>query len=144
MISPSVKFPFYAKASLIFIGLFALMGMLYIGQHIIVPIIYATILAILINPLVQFFVRKKMGRVFAITLSLALVFVVIIAFFVLLSTQMSIFSDAKPLLFTRFDQTSADIIAWAARNFNVSADLSNIGEFQIYFVAQVGERGQRE
>ena len=55
------KVPFYAKASLIFIGLFAFIGMLYIAQHIIVPIIYATIIAILMNPLVQFFVRKNWG-----------------------------------------------------------------------------------
>ena len=38
-----LKFPFYAKAFLIFIGLFAFIYMLDLGQHIIVPIIYFTI-----------------------------------------------------------------------------------------------------
>ena len=41
-----IKLPFYAKASLIFIGLFAFIGMLYIAQGIIIPLIYSTIIAI--------------------------------------------------------------------------------------------------
>jgi hypothetical protein len=57
----TIKIPFYAKAALIFISGFALTFTLYIGQDIIVPIIYATIVAILLNPLVSYLTRVKVN-----------------------------------------------------------------------------------
>jgi predicted PurR-regulated permease PerM len=54
-----LKAPFYAKMSLVFIGLFAFISMLCIAQRIIVPIIYATIIAIVLSPVVDFFTQKK-------------------------------------------------------------------------------------
>ena len=55
----SFKPPFYAKVALIFISVFAFVYTLHIGQDIIIPIVYATIVAILLNPLVNYLIRKK-------------------------------------------------------------------------------------
>ena len=60
-----LKVPFYAKASLTFIGLFAFVGMLYIGQSLIVPLIYSTIIAIVLSPLVTALVKRGFNRVLA-------------------------------------------------------------------------------
>ena len=56
------KIPFYAKAALIFISAFAFVYTLYIGKEIIVPIVYASILAILLNPFVNYLIRKSINR----------------------------------------------------------------------------------
>jgi len=64
-----IKIPFYAKAALISIGAFALVYTLVAGQAIIVPIVLATILAILFNPFVTFLVSRKINRIVSISLS---------------------------------------------------------------------------
>ena len=54
-----LKLPFYAKASLILIGLFVFFNILYTVQNIIVPIIYSVILAIVLSPVVAFLEKKN-------------------------------------------------------------------------------------
>lgn len=98
------KIPFYAKASLIFIGVLAFISVLYISQHIIVPVIYATIIAIVLSPVVNFFVKHKMNRIVAITLTIIIVIVFIISMLTLLSSQASMFSESFPKLIARFNQ----------------------------------------
>ena len=121
----TAKVPFYAKASLIFIGFFAFISMLYVGQRIIVPVIYATILAIVLSPLVDFLVRKKMNRVLAITLSLTLVLGIIILFVLFFSSQMSLFTESFPKLVDKFYDTLQRSVAWVSANFNISAQKIN-------------------
>jgi len=55
----NVTIPFYAKIALISISCFALVFILHYGQNIILPIVYALILAILLNPLVNLFFKKN-------------------------------------------------------------------------------------
>jgi predicted PurR-regulated permease PerM len=52
VINEELKFPFYAKASIFIIGLFALVTILYIAQAIILPLIFAIIIAIVLHPVV--------------------------------------------------------------------------------------------
>ena len=68
----SLKFPLYAKFTLILIGVFVFIYTLYIGKQIILPIIYATITAIILNPLVNFLVKKRVNRIVAIALAVLL------------------------------------------------------------------------
>ena len=56
MIKSEIQLPFYAKASIFFIGLVAFVAILYIAQGIIVPIVFSVIVAILLHPVVNFFV----------------------------------------------------------------------------------------
>lgn len=116
----TTKVPFYAKASLILIGFFAFISILYIAQRIIVPVIYATILAIVLSPLVDFLVRKKINRVLAITLSLALVLGVIILFILFFSSQMSLFTESFPKLLDKFTETLHRLVIWVSQHFNIS------------------------
>ena len=63
MESTTTTLPAYAKFSLISVGIVAFTYILYVGQGIIVPLIFATILSILLNPLVNFLTRKGVNRV---------------------------------------------------------------------------------
>ncbi len=121
----TVKYPFYARASLIFIGLFAFITILYIGQRIIVPIIYATIIAIVINPLVIFFVRKKLNRVFAISISLTIVFSATVLFLILIYSQLSVFAESVPKIIDKFSETLNEGVTWLSYNFNISTKKIN-------------------
>src|SRR5437868_3039579 len=97
-----LKYPFYAKASFVFIGLFAFIGMLFIAQRIIVPVIYSTIIAIVLSPIVDFFVRKKINRIIAISITLILVIFTTILIITLLSFELMQFSDSFPKLIEKF------------------------------------------
>ena len=119
------KIPFYAKASLIFIGLFAFIATLYVAQRILLPIIYSTIIAIVLSPLVGFFVRKKMNRILAITVSLTLLCLVITLFVVLLCSQLTLLAESFPKLVDKFYETLNGSVAWASDNFNISTKKIN-------------------
>ena len=118
--SAILKTPFYAKACLIFIGLFAFISVLYIAQSIILPILYSILIAISLSPLVVYFVRKKMNRVLAIAISLAIVFLATVMLILLISSQASMFTDSFPLLLDKFYETLNNAVHWISSNFNVS------------------------
>jgi predicted PurR-regulated permease PerM len=116
----NLKFPYYAKVSLIFIGIVALMFMLYIGRGIIVPLIFATILAIVLHPIVNFLVHIRINRVVAIIITLTLTSLVIIALGSFLISQIVRFSDSWPKMAEKFTGYSNEIITWTSANFDVS------------------------
>jgi predicted PurR-regulated permease PerM len=122
----SIKFPFYAKASLILIGLFSFISMLYIGQRIIVPVIYSIIIAIVLSPIVNFFVRKKLNRILAIAITITLVIFTTLLVIALLSSQMMLFSDSFPKLIEKFNQLLNQSIEWTSANFNISTTKINV------------------
>ncbi len=120
------KVPFYARASLIIMGFFTLVTMLYIIQDIIVPIIYAIMIAILLVPLVDFFVRKKMNRVLAITISLTMLGLTVLLGFILLSAQLSAFTESFPKLIDRFSEILNSTVIWVSTHFNISLKKVNL------------------
>ncbi len=120
------KFPFYAKVSFVFIGLFAFISMLFIAQGIIVPIIYSTIIAIVLSPMVDYFTKKKVNRIVAISLTLVLVIFTTIFFIALLSKQMMQLSDSFPKLIEKFHQVMDQSVIWISGNFNISQEKVNI------------------
>jgi predicted PurR-regulated permease PerM len=120
------KVPFYAQATLIIIGLFALITILYIGRSIIVPFVFATIISILLSPAVNFFVRIKINRIIAIAITLLFTILVIASFSTLLIAQMSRFSESLPLLAEKFTEVLNQLITWASGYFDISTQKINI------------------
>ncbi len=115
-----LKFPFYAKVTLLLVGLYVLISMLSITQGIILPVIYATLIAILISPVINFLVRKKINRVVAIAgvLILALLFTAtVIALFL---SQVSMLSEAMPQLTEKFQQLIDQCVTFVSANLNIS------------------------
>ena len=114
-----LKLPFYAKATIFLIGGFALLTMLYIAQHIIVPIIFAIIIAIALHPLVCFLVRLRINRVIAIIITLLLSFIVIAAFGTLLFSQAIRFGESWPILVDKFTAMLNRTITDASGYFDI-------------------------
>lgn len=113
------KIPFYAKAALLLVGLYVFINMLYIGQGIIVPLVFSIILAILLLPVVNFFVRLKINKVIAIIITLVLTFLVIAAFGALIFSQASRFSESWPVLVDKFSLMLKDTIGGISDYFDV-------------------------
>jgi predicted PurR-regulated permease PerM len=97
-----LKTPFYVKASLLLIGLFAFLSMLFIARSIIVPIVFALIIAIVLHPVVSFFVRIKINRVIAVIITLLLTTVIMAVLGILIISQVSRFSESWPQLVEKF------------------------------------------
>ncbi|MGB4969258.1 MAG: AI-2E family transporter [Saprospiraceae bacterium] len=115
----TLKFPFYAKFAFIVIGLTAVVCTMYFGQHIIVPLIYATIIAILLNPLVNLLVRKNINRVVAISFVVFLAILVVLSIVYLISAQITLFNDSYPLLKERFNEIWLRSMHWISVHFNI-------------------------
>jgi predicted PurR-regulated permease PerM len=120
VIPKDLKLPFYAKASLCCIGLYAFVSVLYIAQAIIVPFIFSIIFAVVLHPVVNFMVRKGINRVVAISLALTLSILIIAALGAFLVSQLSTLADSWPKLVDRFTEIFNQNIRWASGYFDIS------------------------
>jgi predicted PurR-regulated permease PerM len=122
MIGKDLKLPLFVKAILFLIGLYVLFTMLYIAKSIIVPLLFATILAILLHPVVVFFVRLRINRLIAIIITLLLTVVVITAFGSLLISQGVRLAESWPILVEKFNGTLDQTVVWASDYFDVKPE----------------------
>ncbi len=121
MTDEKLKLPLFTKASVFVIGLCALLAIMYIAKSIIIPVVFAIIFAIVLHPVVNFFVRKKINRVFAIVITLFLTFLVIAAFGLLFFSQASRFSESWPILVDKFTEILNQTITWASGYFDINS-----------------------
>lgn len=105
MTNRGLQLPFSMRASIFFIGLVAFVAILYIAQGIIVPLVFSIIVAILLHPVVNFFVRIGINRILAIVITLFLTSLVLVAFFILIFSQASQFGESWPILVDKFTET---------------------------------------
>ncbi len=120
-----VNLPFYAKASLIIIGLFVFVHMLALGRSIIVPLLFAVVISILLSSAVDFLVSKKIDRTLAISISLLATLALGALLIVWLISQANLFVDALPELNAKLDVLQKEFASWFAQNFGVGARKTN-------------------
>ena len=122
MITREIQLPFYVKASLFLIGIFALIAMLYIAQGIIVPFVFSIIMAIVLHPVVNFLVDKKINRVIAIIITMILTLLVIAIFGVFLVSQAIRLSETWPKMVIKFTELFNESTSWASGYFEISPE----------------------
>lgn len=113
------KLPLYVKLSLVLVGIFVFFDILFLGKSIIVPLIFAWILAILLNPVVNFFTRVRIPRVLAIVTAILLLIVVVFGVFYFIETQTSKFSSSLPQLKQRSQELINQCLAWVTEKFHI-------------------------
>jgi predicted PurR-regulated permease PerM len=121
-----LNFPFYAKASLIIVGLSAFITMLYLGKDLLIPVIYAMIIAIVLSPAVNFLVKKGLNRSLAIGITLFLMIALTIFVVIILSHEIIQLSDSFPKLLEKFNQLTGQLSRWLSENFNISIRKVNL------------------
>ncbi len=119
------KLPFFARASLFCVGLYAFVAMLYIAQDIIIPLLFSIIIATVLHPVVNFFVGLKINRVLAIALTLLITIIIIGAFTVFFFSQASKFSESWPVIVEKFTLIFNQTIHWAHGYFDISSQKIN-------------------
>lgn len=111
--------PAYHKLSIIMLGLVALVAALHFAEAILVPILFALLLAMLLNPAVNFMARKRVPRIVAITIAVLLAFVALAGLAYFIVTQAAQFSETVPQLKEKFNVLLGDGERWAQRSLNM-------------------------
>ena len=117
--------PFYVRASLLIVGTYFLISMLYLAQGIILPLIYAVIIATLLSPAVDFLVRKKLNRTFSIITVSVIALIVFTGLIALIASQASLISHAWPKLIDKFTDILTQLVVWASACFHISTGRIN-------------------
>ena len=114
------QYPFYLKATVILFGIILLVYVLFNLQGIMIPLAFAMIFAILLNPLYNWFQKHKIPKILSITITLLLAFIVFGAIMYFLSSQIARFSDSLPLLKQKFSTLTTQFGQWAQLRFGVT------------------------
>jgi predicted PurR-regulated permease PerM len=117
--SSTKELPGYLKGSVFFLGIVAFFAILYIAQGIIVPLIFAVIIAILLNPAVRMFERIGIHRIIAIAITIILTFVIIASIGLLIYVQIRSFSESWPMLVDRFTEIINQSTLWFSGYFEI-------------------------
>ncbi len=115
-----IKVPFSLKFTTILLGILAFFYILYIGQDIIIPILFSMIIAIVLNPFVNFMCNKGIGRVLAIFIALFVSIIFLTALIYFIGSQLIGFSENLPQLKLRFAVMFKDTVDWISHTFNLS------------------------
>jgi len=110
------SYPFYIKAPLILLGLVLTAYILSATADIFIPVAFAMLIAILLNPL---YVRmeKRIAKVPAILLSILVAILFLIGLFYFLSTQIAGFVDKVPLIQKKAGTLMANANVWTDKHF---------------------------
>ncbi|HEX7457794.1 MAG TPA: AI-2E family transporter, partial [Ginsengibacter sp.] len=113
-INTTFKIPLYAKVSQILLGIFIMFFILYIGQAIVIPILFAFIIAILLNPVVNYLCRRKVNRFAAILISIFLAIFCLAALLYFISSQVIMFCEMLPQHEEKINTLINQSINWMA------------------------------
>ena len=112
--------PLYVKISLIIIGILAFFFILYVGQDIIVPLVFATLISILLNPVLNWLEHKGTNRILAIAITLLGAMILIAALIYFISFQIAGFSETFPQLKLKLSALLKDVEQWISHTLNIS------------------------
>lgn len=117
---PERAIPFYIKSTIVLFGLLLLTLTLYLGRDILVPLAFAGLLAVLLNPVLRILERIKVPRLLAITLTVMLAIGIVVGLAFFITFQMGQFTEAVPQLKVKLVEHYHNIQHWVAKAFNVS------------------------
>jgi len=114
-----LKEPFYKKLAFILISLALICIALIYGQDIILPILFAILLANILLPVTHFLSKRKFSKPLAILIPVVLAVLVSVSILYFLSKQVVNFMKDIPALQERVDEVSHDVQLWYKRTTGV-------------------------
>lgn len=117
--------PAYFKVSVVILGILGFFFILWIGQSILIPLTFAGIISILLNPMVNFFIGKGINRIVAITIAITLLIIIVTGIMLFIGSQASMFSDSLPQLKIKFNTLVNDALKWVSETFNIGKSKVN-------------------
>jgi predicted PurR-regulated permease PerM len=119
------KYPFYIRCTVVLFGLVLLVYCLAILQQILVPIAFALMLSILLNPLEIRLERWHFPRILAIAMVIIIGLFVLIAVGYLLYIQMASFSSELPMFKKKLTELFSKIQFKASHDWGISMTKQN-------------------
>lgn len=114
----NLSLPFYVRLALILIIIWLAMYGVYIGKSILLPFGFAFLIAILLQPVENFFLRMKIPQVPAILITLLIAFAVLFAIITFISSQVSFFVNDVPAIEKNLTRFFHDVQDWINNTFS--------------------------
>lgn len=121
----SLPLPLYAKVALLLIGLYVLIAMLAIAQAIVVPFLFGVLVSIVLHPIVNWLIQRKINRALAILITLAPVILTtgIVLFFI--TTQAGLLSSLFPNMLFKIQELLHQLLLWLSGLFHTDSIQAN-------------------
>ncbi len=114
------QYPFYIKSTVVLFGIILLTYSLINLRDILVPISFAVIISILLNPLVNRFKRSGISQVFSIVIVMLIALLVFGGILYFLSSQIVGFGDNLPLIKSKFASILHELQRWLQVKFGLA------------------------
>lgn len=118
----SVQLPLYAKLVLLLVGLIAFGYFAVISRPISVPLVFSLVIAILLNPVVEYLRRWGMGRVPAIVCALLGAMLVLVALGYFIGTQAMQLQDQLPAFKQKFTGLVTGLQNWVSTRLHMDPE----------------------
>lgn len=112
------EFPFYIKAPVIMLGLVIAVFILSVLRDILVPLAFATLIAILLNPL-SVRLERKLPKILSIIISMIIALLVVAGIAYFLSSQIAHFFDNVDAMKQKFTELLYTSQAWLEKTFGI-------------------------
>jgi len=114
------QYPFYFKSTVILFGLVLCAYILRSLGSILLPLAFAFIIAILLNPLVNKLKKHKVGDIVSILLAMLVGIIIVWGIFYFLSSQITGLGDNLPALKARFSELLLNVQHWVQQNLGLA------------------------
>ena len=115
-----LQFPLYVKAPLVLLGLALVVFTLHIASDIIFPLFFAAIFAIMLHPVEQWLLRRRVPPLLAIALTVVLGVASLVGLLYFIYLEAAQLSSQMPLFKAKFAQTTAQVHEWLQSRFGLS------------------------
>jgi predicted PurR-regulated permease PerM len=117
-----ITFPKYVNLSIGLIGMYVAVIILYHLQHFFLPVLFAAMIAMSVNPVVNLLMRWGLNRFLAIMVVVLISIVLLASLLFVIALQVQKLANSSPELIDRFTQIFEDSILWFSGYFNFSRD----------------------
>lgn len=114
------QYPFYIKSTITLLGIILLSYSLIKLRDILVPVAFAVVISILLNPFVNRLKRSGISHVLSITIAMVIAVSVIGGVLYFLSFQMMGFGDNLPLLKSKLSSILQELQQWLQARFGLT------------------------
>lgn len=119
--SSNSRSPVYYKVAALLLVCYFTFYFIFILQSILLPLIYAIMAGILVSPLVDFFMRRGMNRIFAVLSTVLLVSIATGGLILLIIQQASHFSHVFPELWNKLIALVEDVTSAFSTRFGIDS-----------------------
>ena len=121
----SLPLPFYAKLALLLVGVYVFVAILSITQAILVPFLFGVIIAIVLHPIVNWLVKRRISRALAILITLAPVILLTGIILFLITTQAGLLSSLLPKMLHKIQELLHQLLLWISGLVHTNATQVN-------------------